>query len=140
MIQIYRPRGGGGFSLRFRKIHFLLLRSYSITTCGIFIGERFIDLRAPIDFLTRLLERCRRPFPYMGFYGIRCCDHGGRVMRSYPFFAWNFWHLGKLWIEFDKASDGPAAVDLMGPREYLRALHFFRKHGPRGPFHVVEDL
>jgi hypothetical protein len=59
--------------------------------------------------------------------GLRCCDHGGRVMNGYVTWAWGSRGIKQVYREGHAASDGPAAIYEIGLRTYLRLLREERK-------------
>lgn len=87
------------------------------------------NLRLPIIFghliwlpawHIRLAELVRGLFPSFWMRGLRCCDHGGQVMRWIPVFAWNRWHLTKM--ERDDWGDGSDAWSQISIREFARQV------------------
>lgn len=97
----------------------------SVTMFALSPGGKIHICETPSAFISRLASLAWAPirnlFPFFMVRGLRCCDHGGQVMRTYRVFAWNGWHLDQL--QCHDHGDGPDMWWNAGFREWIKHGH-----------------
>lgn len=63
-------------------------------------------LPRPAQRIRAILERVRLAFPTAWAIGLRCCDHGGRVMSWCYDIDWGFWDHKRFKRRWNGAGDG----------------------------------
>lgn len=103
----------------FRYRSFFLIHNSGIAFTAIGQKDRWIyQLPSLFSKIRSLFLKIRSLFPMAYAIGLRCCDHGGRVMSWRKDICWGFWdNLDSRW---DGAGDGPNEYHQISFAEYFK--------------------